>query len=864
MKPPRILERLLELVLPPGLSGEGTLGDLAEEYARRAGRAPVGARLWYAGQVLSLVGYRLTTGGGSTVAGRSDLVTDLRWSFRALLRHPAFSLGVTGVLALGLGASTAVFSVVDGTLRNAGAWSAPERTVAIWPDSRFSYGQLQLYRDEQSVYRTVGGYLELAYSVRTSDGDTRSVNGVAITPELFGELAVQPGHGRALTPDDAFVGAERVVVIGEELWTGIFGGRADIIGSRIEVAGSPATVVGIQGPGADAPGGRAELWFPHFMDPRDDDFWRAQNLSLVGVLADGASLDDAYQSLMAYTDRLSALYPMFFPPDFADGLASVSFADATQRREVSVPLLLLLGGTALLMVATALNVGSLLLARSIRRRRELGVRSALGATPGRIVRQLLVEGGLLTGLALMLGLTLAGRAGDWIARLFAGDPVVERSPVLSPAVLLFALGSAALAWVVLNGVPIGHFLRSHGQAMRGSVASSSTTQRALVTVQAALATLLLVSAALLVGTVDNLRRIPLGFEPSGLVAVELSPPEDRVESVAAARALYDRLLAAAASLPGVDAAGLTGWLPLRAEAPPAPINLESAPVDPARAVKAPMHRVDAGFFEALGVEASDGRLFGSEERADEPSGVLVNRSLADLLWPGGSPVGQRIAIDPHAWDRFVPVLGVVPDIRSGAITEPAGPALYVALAESPARDVTLVLRSSEDPARLIPSVRRTVSDVDPLVPVRSATSMGQVVRTAYATSWVMMGLLVVLACLATGLGALGVYAVLAHYVTSNRKAIGVRMALGAHPGAIVGGVVRSGLELAGIGVLVGCVAAALSTRLLRSVLFEIDALAPLAYVAPALALGLATVLAAWIPAQRAARLPPADVLRAES
>ena len=451
-----------------------------------------------------------------------------------------------------------------------------------------------------------------------------------------------------------------------------------------------------------------------------------------------------------------------------------------------------------------------------------------------------------------------------IARLFVEEAVVTSSSVLSPTVLAFSFGVSVLAWLVLNGVPIAHFLRTQRSGLRVASDPGRQMQRGLVTVQAALATLLLVSATLLVATVDNLRRVPLGFDPDGLVAIELSPPEDRIESIPAARDLYDRLVESVGALPGVQAAGLTGWLLLRTQAPPTPINLRSAPVDPRQALKAPMQMVDPGFFEALGIEPTEGRLLDSGDRdLGAPSAIVVNETLAEMLWPTGEAVGQVIATDPHAWDLWAPVVGVVPDIRSGDITGPIGPVLYVSLAESPSRDVTLVVRASGSASALIPALRRAVRDVDQLVPIRAVSVMDDVVRAAYATSWVMMGLLIVLAVLATALGAIGIYAVLAHHVALNKREIGVRMALGAQPEVVVAGVVRSGLMLAGVGILIGSAAAVLSTRFLDSLLFEVSALAPWAFIAPAVALAAAATLAAWIPAARAGRLPPAEVLRAD-
>lgn len=862
--PPRWLERILERVLSAGLSGQGTLGDLAEEFERRALRSPMRAKVWYAGQTASLLTREvLTRRGADRAFASADLVMDLRWSFRSILKNPVFAFGVIAVLGLGLGANVAVFSVVDGTFRNTSWWRDADATVAVWPGKLFSRGTLGLYQRRQAAYTALGGYGETAFAVRLPDGGSASVNGVMITPELFRELAVQPMLGRALADEDGIPGMPAVVVLGNSLWRRSFAADSGIIGSLMTVNGAPATVIGIQGPGGMAPGGRAELWVPHVLDPRDDDYFKAEFMDVVGVLRPDVGMGDAFADIVAFTEYLSRIFPNNYRPGFADGWVSIARADESQRRMISTPLFLLLGGTGLLLLITALNVGNLLLGRAIDRRTELAVRTALGAGRGRITRQLLIEGVVWTVLALGLGLITGSVAGPWIAELFVGEAVVVNSSIMSSTVLLFVGAVSVLAWVVLSGVPVAHYLRSHSTGINVKPASASHAQRSLVTVQAALATLLLVSATLLVETVNNLRSVPLGFDPSGLITVELSTPADRVEQVIDARALYDRVVQRVAAIPGVQAVGLTGFLPLRTLPPRAPINPQAAPVIHYEASRAPKHKVDPGFFEVLQISPLEGRLLGMQDRAAEPSAVVVNQTLAEMLWPDVSPIGQTIAIDPHAWDTWVPVVGVIPDIRSGEIAGPIGPAMYISLAEESAPQVTLVVRASASPAFLLPAIRRAVADADPSVPVRAVASMDEVVRTAYSTSWVMMGLLIVLAVLATALGAVGIYAVLSHHVALNKKEIGVRMALGAQPGDVVRGIVRSGMILAGIGILLGSLGAVLSTRFLESMLFGVAALSPWAFIAPALALLIAAALAALIPAVRAGSLPPAEVLRAE-
>lgn len=860
------LERLLTRILPSGLSGEGTLGDLAEEFDRRAETSRTRALLWYAAQAVSLIAYRVVSGSGAHSGTPHAVVLDVRWAMRSMARHPGFTLGIVAVLGLGFGANVAVFSVVDGTLENSSEWSEPERTHRIWPERNWSFGNLELFRDDQTAFRSLGQYMELAVALEDAEGTSRSVNAVRISPSLFRELGEQPMHGRALDDDDAFFAAERVAVLGAGLWRRSYGADPEIIGTTLIVNGAPTRVVGIQADGGRAPGGRAELWLPLSMDPRDDDYFRAVDKVMVGVTRDGAGPGDAQADLDAFTARLSSMFPTFYPRDWADG-ATVARADAAQRRQIQAPLLLLLAGTGLLVVLTALNVGNLLLGRAIDRRRELSIRRSLGAARSRIVRQLLVEGAVLTVIGLAGGLAVAAVGSGWIARLFVDEPIVGAAPIGSTRVLLFALGLAAVAGLIMNLVPIAHFLRSTS-AGAGSVGATGPTgmrvQRGLVTAQAALATLLLVSATLFVATVDGLRNVPLGFDPDGLVVVELSPPADRVASTGAVREWTERLVTEAEALPEVRQAGIVSRLPLRTPPRMAGINPESNPVDPREALRAEMHIVDPGFFDTFGVGTVEGRAIDPRDVAlDSPSVVVINRAMADAYWPAGDAVGQRIAVDPHAWTRFVPIVGIVDDVRAGELSGPMRPAFYVALAEQPSPEMTLVLRADRDAEALSPALRELVGSVAPLVPVRGIGNMRDVVRAAYATSWVLMGLLGLLAVLATALGALGMYAVLAHHVASHSRAIGVRMALGAPRETVIAGVVGSGLRSAGIGILLGCVAAVGAGRFLESIVAGAASLTLSTFLAPVLALLAAAAIAAWIPASRAGRLAPGDVLRGD-
>lgn len=860
--PPRRLEAFLERSLGSGLWGRAALGDLAEAYHRHRGRrGRLWCDAWYAWQAATLVAHRLLGDDGSTPS-RGDLGGDVRFALRLSLRRPLLTAGVALTLALGLAANLAVFSVIDGTFRAMSWWAAPERTLAVWPGHTLSRGQMSIFADQAPAFETLGAYRLEALVVGTGEDGTESLAGVTIAPSLFAALRVQPLLGRGLEPSDAEPGGEATVVIGHGLWQRALGGDPGVVGRRIEVNGTPRTVVGVQGRGGAAPGSGTEVWLPLVMDPTDPDFWPAHDLTVVGVLRAGATPADGQADVRDLGTTLSRTFPFFYRPDYAQD-ATVRVAADHERALVRTPLFLLLGGTGVLLLIAALNVGNMLLARSVERRAELALRRALGAPRGRIVRQLATEGALVALLGAGVGVALAGPAAAALAQLFPAEVSVVRSGWTSAAMAGFLVVTCLGSWLVLAGVPVASFLAAERRGLRATIGVGGAPPRVLVVAQSALATVLLVASVLLVESVANLRRIPLGFQPDGVTAASLSAPDDVTADRARLRRFQEEAVTRARALPGVAAAGMTAAVPLVRVPPTTPVNPEGAEVDVSRAVQASRLAVDAGFFETMGVRLEGGRTLGSTERGDEPTAVVVNRALADLLWPGQDPVGRRIAIDPHAWNRFLPIVGVVADLRAETLVDPPRPAIFVSLYERAERETTLVVRGSADAALLAPALRRAVSEADPAVPTGAIRPMSGVVRDAYGTAWVTMGMLSVLAALATVLAALGIHAVLANHVARRRREIGVRMALGAARGHLVGRILRSGLAWSALGVVLGGVAAALGGRVLRSVLFGVSGLEPRVFVLPALGVLAAASLASLAPAVRAGALPPADVLREE-
>ena len=854
-RPPRMVERLLSWVLGSGAHSRAALGDLAEGYAvyrRRSGG--LRANLWYARQTLSLsVRAGRWPRGVGAAAGADVLATTLR----GIRRRPAFTLAVVGVLGAAIAATTAAFSVASGTFAAARWWADEARTVLVWPEHRFSRGQLEMLRAELALFESVGGLLRQPVVVDLDDGSA-GTTGVALSPELFEALHAKPSVGRGLGGGDAEPGAEPVVVLGHGLWLRAFGGDPAVIGRVVEVSGVFRRVVGVMPPGADQPGPGAEVWTPLALDPRDPDFWPARELEVAGIVRPGTSVTEARDDVRRVLGDMARRFSFFFRPDFGSNATVVPSADR-QWALVATPLLLLLAGTGLLLLVAAIDVGNLVAGRSLERRMEMRVRMALGASRTRLAVQLLAEAGVQAALAGALGWAVAVAIARRVPELFPfGTGVVETS-ALDPRLIGFVAAVTALSWLLVAGIPIAHFAGS----TRSTVAPRrprDSGARWLVVTQAALATTLLVTAALLLRTVQSLQALPLGFEPAGAVAVPVAPPSAplspaQLELVRSGVA--DRIVAE----PGIAAAGWISAVPLMDVVLTFPVNPADAPTEVGKATTAASFVADAGALDALGVELARGRGFAPGDDGRGTPVALVNEALARALWPDRDPIGQRIAVDPHDWTRWITVIGVVRDVRYADLSFLVQPAFFLPRGQSSPEMMRLVVRVTAGAAAVVPAVRRTFAELGPGMPVGQPRGLESVVRDAQGPARVLTTLLGVLALFATALGALGLYGALAGWVLRRRTELGTRLALGAEPRRLSLAVLSTGVGLTAAGVLAGCAGAAVAGRLIRNLLFGVSPLDAPAFVVPALLLLAVAVVAAAVPALRAAAVAPAQALR---
>jgi putative ABC transport system permease protein len=805
------------------------------------------------------------------------LLQDLRYACRSLRRQPGFALLAIATLALGNGANAAIFSVINAVLLRPLGYSNPERIVALVNQSLKTGRRSTTVSapDYHDWHDATSSFAAMAYYV---GGETSvSVAGAAdygaafrVTPEFFQVFGVAPQIGRALMPADHAPGAPLAAMIGHEFWMRRFGGRPDALGSTVSFNERTFTIVGVMPPGFRFPT-RGDIWLPSWVQaetPRS-----AHNYRVVARLKKGVPIEKAQAEMSAVAARLEAAYPA---SNAAKGTAVVPLQDQLVG-DTRPTLYLLLGAVGLVLLIACANVANLLLARATTRASELAVRSALGASRGRIVGQLVTETALLALFAGALGLVLA-RWGVAVVMAVAppglprlADAGVDAS-VLAFA-LLVSIASSLLAGVLpalqVSRLGLNNSLRYGG---RGGVigGGGSRVRGGLVVAEIALAVTLVAGASLLIRSFAALSRVNLGFGTERLLVVETSVPARDVVGARRATAFYSQLLPRLAGLPGVTSVAAVRGLPTARQRFGHDSNggywLEGG-LDP-RTVgvhlpQAVFTVVTPEYFRTLGIPLRRGRDFSSRDRFDAPFVTVVNEALAHQAFGDADPVGRRIGCGLDSLD-FMTIVGVVADVRANDPSQPPSPEIYMPFEQHPrtATSLTLVARTEGEPLALADTFREIVRGADPGVPVR-ATTMTDAVSIAVATPRFRTTLVGAFAALALVLAMAGVYGVMAYAVSRRTSEIGVRMAMGAAAPDILKLVMRQGLRLAAAGIVVGCAMALALGQLLRGMLFAVTPADPVALVAVPIVLLLTAAAATAVPALRASRVDPIHALRSE-
>ncbi len=821
---------------------------------------------------------RLALGGVERTKELHREARSFRWIDDACrdVHHAVRRLGVdrglaaTVVLTIGvaIGGATAVFSVVDAVLLRPLPYRDPEQLVVMWePSDReprneaapINYGLLVEHAD---AFAVVAALADLGTTL-DGGGSPEKVVGRRVTAGFFGVLGVGPAVGRGFTREDDTPGARRVAIISDELWHGRFGGDPAIVGRDLRLDGAPVQVVGIMPPRFQFLGSTVELWVPMAMTPAE--LTRGSNyLTIVGRLKPGVSVALARTALEGLARRLGPTLP-----EAADGfrLTPVLLHDDVAR-EARRPLVLLLGGIAAVLLIGCANVASLLLARASARESEMALRGSLGATRGRLVRQLLAESLLLCALGLAAGLAIARLGLALFSQLVPPDMVRYAAPALDARAFAIAAAVAVGCGLLFGVAPALHLAgRVPGRGLAGGtrvVATAGRRRGALVIVEVALTLVLLVVAGLLVQTVYHLRYANVGYEPSRLVTLRTALPPRQYPTQARRTAFYDAVLERVARLPGVSAVAYTTAVPLAWKGASTELMLEGRVPPPGVEWEANLRQVSGGYHEAIGTPLRRGRHLAPTDTVGTQPVAVINEAMAHRIWPGVDPVGRRLRPTDDGATEWLTVVGVVGDVRQMGLDRPVEAELYVPyrqFASQPwfaPRD--LVVRAA-DPSALVGAITREIHAVDATLAVSDVRLLDDLLDEEVAARRLGMILLVGFAVFAATLVVVGIYGVVSYYVAQHTPEIGVRVALGAEAGDVVRLVAGRGLALAGAGMIAGSVAALGAVRLVGSLLYGVAASDVRTFAAAGGLLVAVSLVASYVPARRAARLDPVTALR---
>ena len=796
------------------------------------------------------------------------LVHDLRQAFRALRRSPGFAAVAVLMLALGIGAATAMFSVVDVTLLRPLPFHEPHRLVHVWettPQGEDFSASEPNYLDFRAGARTLSALAAFRMGERslTGGGEPERLRSVAATHSLFPVLGVTPALGRGFAASEDQPGGDaRVAVLGDRLWRRRFGADPRVVGRTITLDGAPHTVVGV------LPASfrllDADVWTPLAPGASQDrtDHW----LRMVGRLAPGATHAGAQAELARIAARIGSEHPEVRGWSVRVESLSEWLVDARARR-ASV---LLLGAVGLLLLLACANVANLLLARATTRQADLGLRAALGAGRARLVRQMLAESLLLAAAGAVLGLLGAAWALEAVRALPPGMVARADEIGIDARVMAFALAVTLFTTLVFGLAPALHASRDglydalKHTARTGASRAQRRLRDGLVVAQVALAVVLLCGAGLLVRSLVRLQGVDVGFATEHAYAVPLQLSGERYADEARVARFYEAVVGRVAEIPGVAGAGATAVDPFSEWNLMNDVTAEerAAQAPPSGELSAAWRVVTPGYFGAAGVPLLQGRLLNEADRDGAPPVAVVSRTLAARLWPGESAVGKRLFWGGTDGTPRT-VVGVVGDIRDVTLEADPPPLLFLSAAQVSWPSMTLVVRTRGEAPGLADAVRRAVWAVDPGLPVPEVRPMERSRAAAVAEPRLHALLLGTFAAAALLLAGVGLYAVLAFSVVQRAREIGVRMALGARSVAVMGMLVRRGLALTAAGIVIGLVGAALLSRFVQSLLYQTAGTDLATYAAVPLLLAVVGAAASWLPARRAARVDPMVVLRSE-
>lgn len=884
--PPKLWERLLAWATP-ARHREAALGDAAEELDRRRRRDGArAARRWYRRQALRSLGPgarhrlgRLVAAGDTRPGGDGTMerwLQDLRLAARALMKRPLFSAVVVLTLALGVGANTALFGVFRAVFLEPVDLPEPDELVVVMEAGSFgccgpASGPDYLdWRERSRSFEELAALSPRTFNL-TGLEEPRRVLGTLVTASAFPLAGVQPLLGRWILPDDQVPDEPQVAVLSHGFWQRALGGDPEVVGTSLELDGSPLTVVGVMPAGFDVPSPwarttRYELYLPFPSSPLAEAGRGNHSFPVVGRLSEGVSLDAAQADM----DRVLREIAAEHPGSHAERTARVFTVHDYLYGDVGGQLLLILGAAGLVLLIACGNVAGLQLARAVGRESELAVRAAVGASRRALVRLLFSESLVLAVLGGAAGIGLSFLAVDGVRALL--PPSIPRADQvgIDGTALLFALGATGLTALLFGMLPALLASRSDlaGAVKEGGHQTLAPAKERLrdgfIVVQIALGLVLVNGAALLVQSYAELAGEEMGFQPDGVLTFALAAGGPRYDTRVERLGFYEEVVARVGAVPGVQTSGMVSKLPLNGgtngqvwvEGRPRPASGEGVLVE--------VSSVVGDYFAAMGIDLLAGRSLLPQDTATASVGVVVNQAFVDQAWPDEDPLGKRfthMTSDPEP--EWVTVVGVVENVRQWRPEEPPLPEAYYPFVRGWSNAGYVVTRVAGDPAAAAPAVRRAVLGVDPTQPPSELRTMTDRVDAELAQRRFYTTLIGLFAVAALLLAAAGIYGTVSYFVARRTRELGIRLALGAGGGGVVGLVLRRGVRLAVWGVGVGLAGVWASTTLLESLVYGVGAMDGLTLAAGCVVLAGAAVLASTLPALRAVRVSPVTALRAE-
>jgi predicted permease len=799
------------------------------------------------------------------------ILSDVRYGVRLLRQSPVFGAIAVLALALGIGANTAIFSTVQALLLRSLPYQDPDRLVMLWEDASFASfpkntpapGNYTEWKKQNTVFTDVaatrGGVANL-----TADGPPEQIIGRRVTANFFQVLGRAPLIGRTFTEAEDRTNPN-LVILSYGLWQRRYAGDPGVVNRSILMNGIQCTILGVMPRDFVFRNRDIDYWAPINFSPADLVNHGSHFLNVVARLKPGVTVEQARQEMNAIAKRLQVQ----FPDNARVGAVVVPMREELLGK-LRLAVLVLMGAAGCVLLIACANLASLLLARAVARRREMAVRSALGAGRARLIRQMVTEGLLLSLAGGVLGLGIARLGMTVLAKIVPSSFSVADGR-LDPALLAFTLGLSLLTGVLFSIVPAVQISRTSlndalRQGGRGGIGGRrAITRDALVAIEVAAALVLLVGAGLMLQTLARLRAIDIGFRSDHLLTMRTILPRNRYQTSETRLAFFDRVMDGVRALPGVESAAYNSTLPFLSAGNTQSYDVEGLKPVPGDPRDAMLRVGDTEYLKTLGVRIAEGRLPDRRDNGASALVIVVNETLARRYWPHETALGHRIALSDRTpvWRTIV---GVVKDVHERGYELEMKPGVYIPYQQIPdtwAQPENLIVRAKGDPAALSGAVRRVIARVDPEQPVAAVRTMDEILDRDVEDRTQQMTLLSAFAGLALLLASIGLYGVLSYAVTQRSREIGLRMALGASSRSVQAMVVGRGLALTGAGLVAGLALAAIGTRSMKSMLYGIDALDPATFAGVSALLCLIAVLACWLPARRASRLDPIVVLREE-